>query len=267
MQLRKFRIKLGKINHIFISHIHGDHVFGIFGLLSSFSLLGRSSRLHIYGPDMLEDLILDHMKYFQGELTYPLTFHTIRTDRSAMVYQDKKVTVHSIPLKHRVPACGFLIREKPGQKNIKKEVINKYSISVRDIVRIKEGQDYQTAEGQIISNDELTLPACRPRSYAYCSDTAYSEEIIDQIRGVDLLYHETTFLHEDEKLAMETTHSTSCQAAGIARKAGAVKLLIGHFSSRYKNLDLFEQEARTVFEESYAVNDGDVFDVAQQREE
>ena len=266
MQLRKFRIRLGKINHIFISHIHGDHIFGLFGLISSFSLLGRTSNLHIYGPDMLEELILDHMKYFQRELGYHIAFHKIQTRRSAMIYHDSKTEVYTIPLKHRVPTCGFLFKEKPGTRNIRKEMIEEYGISIRDIVSIKEGSDYTTSDGRVIPNEELTLSACRPRSYAYCSDTAYDEEIIDHIKNVDLLFHEATFLHEDVKLAVETTHSTSHQAAEIAVKAGAGKLLIGHFSSRYKHMELFEQEARLVFSESYSVNDGDVFAVAQQRE-
>jgi len=267
MQLRKFRIKLGKINHIFISHLHGDHIFGIFGLISTFSLLGRTSNLHIYGPDMMEEMILDHLKYFQGELAYHIAFHKIQTHRPALIYQDSKTEVHSIPLKHRVPTCGFLFKEKPGVRNINKDMIEKHKISIRDIVRIKEGSDYTTTDGQIIPNEELTLSAYHPRSYAYCSDTAYHEEIIDQIRGVDLLYHETTFLHEDLKLATETTHTTCHQAAEIAAKAGAGKLLMGHFSSRYKNMELFEEEARHVFKESYSVNDGDVYAVEQIREQ
>ena len=267
MQLRKFRIKLGKINHIFISHIHGDHIFGLFGLISSFSLLGRTSNLHIYGPDMLEELILDHMKYFQRELGYHIAFHKIQTRRSAMIYHDSKTEVHTIPLKHRVPTCGFLFKEKAGNRNIRKEMIEEHGISIRDIVSIKEGSDYTTSDGRVIPNEELTLPAHRPRSYAYCSDTAYDEEIIDIIKNVDLLFHEATFLHEDLKLALETTHSTSRQAAEIAVKAGAGKLLIGHFSSRYKHLELFEQEARLVFNESYMVNDGDIFSVEQIREQ
>ncbi|MBL7113258.1 MAG: ribonuclease Z [Bacteroidales bacterium] len=266
MQLRKFRIKLGKINHIFISHLHGDHILGLFGLISSFSLLGRTSNLHIYGTDMLEELILDHLKYFQGELSYHIAFHKIQTRRSALIYQDSKTEVHTIPLKHRVPTCGFLIKEKSGTRNIKKEMIEEHNISIRDIVSIKEGSDYTTPDGRVIPNEELTLPAFRPRSYAYCSDTAYHEQIIDHVKNVDLMYHETTFLHEDLKLAVETTHSTSRQAAELAGKAGVGKLLIGHFSSRYKHLEIFEQEARAVFPESYAVNDGDVFVVEQQRE-
>jgi len=266
MQLRKFRIKLGKINHIFISHLHGDHIFGLFGLISSFSLLGRKSNLHIYGPDMLEELILDHLKYFQGDLSFHIAFHKIQTRRSALIFQDSKTEVYTIPLKHRIPTCGFLVKEKSGTRNIKKEVIEKYNLSIREIVSIKEGADYTASDGQVIPNYELTLPAFRPRSYAYCSDTAYHEEIIDYIKNVDLMYHETTFLNEDLNLATETTHSTSRQAAELAMKAGVGKLLIGHFSSRYKHLEVFEQEARAVFEESYAVNDGDVFTVEQQRE-
>jgi ribonuclease Z len=266
IQLRKFRIKIGKINQIFISHLHGDHIFGLFGLISSFCLLGRTSRLHLYGPDMLEELLLDHLKYFQNDLTFELIIHTFQHKRSALIYQDKTIEVRTIPLLHRIPTCGFLFREKIVPKNIKKELVEKYNIPVREIVRIKNGSDFTTGDGIKLSNDELTLPSYMPRSYAYCSDTAYDENIIEQIRSVDILYHETTFTHKDVDLASETFHSTTKQAAEIAKKAGVGKLLIGHYSSRYKNYEDFEKEAREVFENTVAINDGDVFSVPKTRE-
>jgi ribonuclease Z len=261
MQLRKYRIRLGKIHHIFFSHRHGDHVFGIFGLLSSYSLLGRQEPLHIYGPDKLEEIILDHLKYFHDDLGFDLHFHRIQCRRSALIFEDKAVSVYSLPLVHRTQTCGFLFREKPRERNILKEKISEYNIPVRDIVKIKQGADFILPDGTSIPNDELTLPPREPRSYAYCSDTRPNKDIIERLRGVDLLYHEATFAQEDASLAHETYHSTARQAAEIAAEAGAGKLLIGHFSSRYKDISQLEMEAREVFPDTTAVNDGDRFEV------
>ena len=266
MQLRKFRIRLGKINHIFISHLHGDHIFGLFGLISTFSLIGRTSTLHVFGPDLIEELILDHLKFFQNELSFEIAIHKFQHHRPALIHQDTNIEVLTIPLKHRIPTCGFLFREKQVPRNIKKDMVEKYQIPIRDIVKIKEGKDFKTGDGKTIPNSELTLPPFRTRSYAYCSDTAYSEKIIDLVKSVDILYYETTFLHKDEDLAAETLHSTSRQAAEIALKADARKLLIGHFSSRYKNYDSFEKEAQEIFPETIAVKDGDVFSITRVRE-
>jgi ribonuclease Z len=265
IQLRKYKVKLGKINHIFISHVHGDHIYGLFGLLSTFSLLERKQKLHIFGPDILEDLLLDHLKYFSNELTYELIIHKVNSRRSACIFSDKNVEVFTIPLEHRVPACGFLFREQVKELNMRKEMILKYNIPVQEIVKIKQGADLTTGDGRIIPHTELTLPPNKPRSYAYCSDTIYSENIIDYIKGADLLFHEATFATEDSKMAEITSHSTASQAAEIARRAGVGKLLIGHFSSRYKNVGLLENQARELFPETYAVNDGDLFEVKQKR--
>jgi ribonuclease Z len=265
IQLRKYRIKLGRINHVFISHVHGDHIFGLFGLLSTFSLLERKQKLHVYGPDVLEDLLLDHLKYFSNELTYDLIIHKINCRHSACILSDHNVEVFTIPLEHRIPACGFLFREQERELNMRKEMILKYNIPVKEIVKIKQGADLTTDNGRIIPHAELTLPPNKPRSYAYCSDTVYSENIIEYIKGVDLLFHEATFSTEDSKMAEITSHSTASQAAEIARRAGVGKLLIGHFSSRYKNIRLLEKQARELFPETYAVNDGDLFEVEQKR--
>lgn len=245
--------------------MHGDHVFGIFGLLSSFSLLGRENKLHIYGPEYLEDMLLDHLKYFRSDLTYELAIHKFSCHHSANIYSDKHVEVFTIPLEHRTPACGFLFREQGQERNIRKEMIEKYMIPVSDIVRIKQGADYYTDKGQLIKNSELTLPPFRQRSYAYCSDTIYTESIVTYIQGVDILFHEATFSSEDSKMAEATSHSTASQAAEIARKAGAGKLLIGHYSSRYKDIQLLEKQAREIFQETYAVQDGDLYEVPQER--
>ncbi len=261
MQLRRYRLRLGKIHHIFISHIHGDHTFGLFGLLSSYNLLGREEPLHIYGPDLLEEMLLDHLKYSRSDLGYNLLFHRIQCRRTALIYEDKNIEVLSLPLIHRVPTCGFLFREKPRERNILKEKITEYGIPVRQIVEIKKGADLVLTGGAVIPNAELTLPPARPRSYAYCSDTRPNKAILQLIKGVDILYHEATFMHDDAKLAHETFHTTSRQAAEMAKNAGAGKLLIGHFSSRYKHISEFESEAKMVFQNTVAVNDGDVFEV------
>lgn len=266
IQLRKFRIRIGKINHIFISHLHGDHIFGLFGLLSSLNLIGREATLHIFGPDQIEELVSDHLKYFQNDLSFELAIHKFQHRRSATIFKDSNVEVITIPLKHRIPACGFLFREQPIPRNIKKEMVEKYKIPIKDIVKIKSGSDFETSDGRIIPNSELTLPPFRTRSYAYCSDTAYSEEIAEMVKNVDILYHEATFLNKDADLAAETLHSTTRQAAEIALKSNARRLLIGHFSSRYKSYDTFEKEAREIFPETTAVNDGDVFSVSRGRD-
>jgi ribonuclease Z len=265
IQLRKFRIRFGKINHIFITHLHGDHVFGLFGLISSLNLMGRERSLHIYGPDLLEDLLLDHLKYFQGDLGFGVMVHKINARRSATIFQDDRITVQTIPLTHRVPACGFLFREKPGEYNILKDKVLQYNIPVKDIIKIKKGEDYIDKDGVRIPNEQLTIPPYRQRSYAYCSDTAYDEAIVRHIRGVDILFHEATFSVEDAGLAESTTHATSIQAAEIARKAGVKKLLLGHFSTRYKDIKLLEEEARNIFPDTFAVNDGEVYEVKRER--
>ncbi len=266
IQLRKYRIRFGKINHIFISHLHGDHIFGLFGLISSFNLIGREATLHIFGPEQIEELMLDHLKYFQNDLSFEIAFHKFQHRHPAIIFKDTNIEVMTIPLKHRVPTCGFLFREQPIPRNIKKDLVDKYKIPIKDIVKIKDGRDFKTSDGRIIPNSELTLPPFRTRSYAYCSDTAYSEEIIEVVKNVDILYHETTFLQKDADLAAETLHATTRQAAEIALKSGAGKLLIGHFSSRYRSYETFEKEAQEVFPETTAVNDGDVFPVSHVRE-
>jgi ribonuclease Z len=261
MQLRKYRIRLGKINHILISHLHGDHTYGLFGLLSSFNLLGREETLHIYGPEPLEEMLLDHLKFYQSDLGYDLAFHRIQCRRPALVYEDKNIGIWSLPLIHRIPTCGFLFREKPRDRNIRKEKITEYQIPVKQIVEIKKGANLVLPDGRQVPNSELTLPPANPRSYAYCSDTRPNPEIIPLIKNVDLFYHEATFMEEDAKLAHETFHSTARQAAQMAKSAGAGKLIIGHFSSRYKHISDFESEAREIFANSRVVNDGDVFEV------
>lgn len=261
MQLRKYRIRLGKIHHIFISHLHGDHIFGLFGLLSSYSLLGREDPLHVFGPEGLEAMVLDHLKFFHNDLGFELYFHRIQCRRPALVYEDRHVSVHSLPMIHRIPTCGFLFREQPKERNIIKEKIDEYNIPVKEIIKVKQGADFVLPGGAVIPNAELTLPPASPRSYAYCTDTRPNGKNIPMLEGVDMLYHEATFAQEDAALAHETYHSTARQAAALASEAGVLKLLIGHFSSRYKDISLLENEAREIFPETFAVNDGDQFGV------
>ncbi len=261
MQLRKYRIRLGKIHHIFISHLHGDHIFGIFGLISSFSLLGRKEPLHVFGPEGLEEMILGHLKFFQNDLGFEIYFHRIQCRRPALIHEDKNISVLSLPMVHRIPTCGFLFREQARERNILREKISEFKIPVKDIAKIKQGADFILPDGSSIPNSVLTQAPRAPRSYAYCSDTRMNKELIPFLEAVDLLYHEATFAQEDASLAHETFHSTAQQAAEMAVEAKAGKLIIGHFSSRYKDLSVLETEAREIFPDTTAVNDGDCFEI------
>lgn len=267
IQLRKNKIGFGKLNHIFISHNHGDHVFGLFGLLSSFQLLGRKSDLHIYGPENLRSLINFYNDNYMSDGDYKIIFKVVGHKRIQRIYEDHIMEVFSIPLKHRTPTAGFLFREKEPELNIKKEAIERYRPGIEEIVNIKRGADLALENGETVPNKELTLPPWKPRSYAYISDTAIHRKIVDYIRGVDLLYHEATFEAKDADLAKQTFHSTSFDAAEIAKAAAVKKLLLGHFSTRYKQIDTILEEARKLFDNSYAVEDGDLFKVEREREE
>ena len=264
MQLRRFRIKLSKINHIFISHLHGDHTLGLVGLISTFNLIGRKSDLHIFAHPELEANLNYNLKFFVEEMNFKIVFHPIDS-KNKVIFDDGKIVVESLPLRHRVPSTGFLFREKRGYPNIRKELIEKYSLSLAEISAIKNGSDYVTSEGQIVLNGDLTYFALEPRSYAYCSDTLYSERLIGLIKNVDLLYHEATFASQDLKLAKLTGHSTAQQAATAAKKSNAKKLLIGHFSSRYKSVEPLLDEAKLIFENTSAVYDGQVYEVPVKR--
>ncbi|NPA37120.1 MAG: ribonuclease Z [Chlorobi bacterium] len=261
LQLRSNKIKFSRINNIFISHLHGDHVFGLIGLISTFGLLGRTNDLHIYAHSDLETLLQPQIDYFCNDLGFKPVYHHLNTKEPETIFEDKSVTVTSFPLKHRVPTCGFLFREKQKEPNIRKEAITKYSLGIADIVKIKRGEPFFDSNGQQIYAGELILPPPPPRSYAFCSDTGYNPAMIPVIKNVDLLYHEATFAEEHKELAKKTTHSTARQAAEIAKEANAGKLILGHFSSRYDDLSVIENEAREIFPETYLVNDGDVWEV------
>lgn len=263
MQLRRNKISFSKIDHILISHTHGDHIFGLIGLISTMVLLGRRKDLHIYSHSELQKYIQYQLDFlYQQEIPFRIVFHPLSFKSPQTIYQDKKVKIDSFPLKHRIATCGFLFQEIAKLPNLKKEKIDEYKIPIRDRQKIKEGADFITSDKKIIANDELVIPAEKPCSYAFCSDTTYHEEIVETIKNVDLLYHEATFAEDNKALAAETFHSTGKQAATIALKAGVRKLIIGHFSARYKNPSIILDEAREIFTETYAVKDGDVYQVS-----
>jgi ribonuclease Z len=264
MQLKRFgNIKYSKLNEIFISHLHGDHVFGLFGLISSLDLMGRTEDLNIYAHNDLEEILDNHLKYFGTNMSYCIVFHPVDTYANEIIYENPFMTVETIPLKHRIPACGYLFREKMPQRNIYKELITEYNIAIADIIRIKNGENFITASGEEVSNENLTYIPYMPRSYAFCSDTMYSEKVAEIVTGVDLLYHEATFLNDLQDMAHQTAHSTTVEAAEIALKAGVKRLLIGHFSSRYENrmLSQFQKEAQYVFPNSDIVREGMTYEI------
>ena len=247
LQLRRSKLKFSRLNHIFISHLHGDHCFGLMGLISTFGLLGRTATLHIYAHKELEKLLAPQLEFFCKGMTYEVAFHAIDPSLTTVIYEDRSVNVSTIPLRHRIPTCGFLFQEKATPNHIIRDMIDFYQIPVFELNRIKNGEDYMTPEGKIIPNRMLTIPSDPPRSYAYCSDTICQKSIIPQIKGVDLLFHESTFAQSDEARAKETFHTTAKQAAEIALEAEAKQLVIGHFSARYEEEDLLLEEAKSVF--------------------
>lgn len=247
LQLRKSRLKFSRLNHIFISHLHGDHCFGLMGLISTFSMLGRTADLHIHAPKELEKLLIPHLNFFCKGMGYNVLFHTIDTQQQACLYEDRSVSVYSIPLQHRIPCCGFLFSEKATPNHIRRDMIDFYQIPLYELNRIKNGADYQLPDGSCIPNDRLTTPSNPPRKYAYCSDTIYNRKIVEQINGVDLLFHEATFAESEEARAKETFHTTASQAGKIAQEAQVKQLIIGHFSARYEEESTLLEEAQAVF--------------------
>lgn len=250
LQFRKSRLKFSRLNHIFISHLHGDHCFGLWGLISTLNLLGRTAELHIYSPRGLEALLLPTLAFFNRQMTYRVLFHEFDTDKPALIYEDRSLTVTTIPLRHRIPCCGFLFAEKQGLNHIVREMVDFYKVPLFEMNRIKNGADYVTPEGEVVPNRLLTRPADPPRRYAYCSDTICLPGLAAQLRGVDLLFHEATFASDNLGRAKETYHTTAVQAAELARSAEVKKLLIGHFSARYEDESVLLEEAREIFPET-----------------
>ena len=244
MQLRKSRLKFSRLNHIFISHLHGDHCFGLMGLISTFGLLGRTAELHIHSPKGLEELLTPMLNFFCHTLAYKVIFHEFDTRQTSVVYEDRSMTVTTIPLQHRIPCCGFLFAEKARPNHIIRDMVDFYKVPVYELNRIKNGSDYVTPEGEVIANTRLTRPSDPPRKYAYCSDTIFRPEIVEQLSGVDLLFHEATFAESELARAKETYHTTAAQAARIALEAGVHQLVIGHFSARYEDESILLKEAR-----------------------
>ena len=252
VQLRKAKAKFSKINHIFISHLHGDHVFGLPGLISSFRLLGRETPLHVYGPKGIKEMMETIFRITETHQGFEVVFHELSSKKSEKVFEDNRVEVFTIPLDHRIYCNGYLFKEKPKERHLNMQEISKYpEIEICDYHNLKRGKDIQLSDGYILKNENLTKPAEPSVSYAFCSDTRYLESIIPIIKNVDILYHEATFLHDLKKMADYTGHSTALEAAKIARKANVKKLILGHFSNRYHDLSVFLNEACEIFPETY----------------
>jgi|SRR6218665_1982825 len=260
VQLRKNKIKFTKINHIFISHLHGDHVYGLIGLVSTFMLLNRTNDLHIHGPKGIREIITLQLRLSHSWTSYGLYFHELESNESEIVYEDDKVLVKTIPLKHRIYTNGYLFQEKMGEKKLNAEAMKKYQIETCYFQNIKNGKDITLDDGTFIPNSELTFEPVPPKSYAFCSDTVYDESFINLIKDVDILYHESTFLESEAALAEKTMHCTAKQAATIALKANAKQLILGHYSTRYENISLFKEEAQTIFPEVLLAEDGKAFE-------
>ena len=260
VQLRKNKLKFSKINHIFISHLHGDHFYGLVGLISTFMLLNRQTDLHVYGPKGIKEIILLQLRYSNSFTGYNLYFHELTSKESKIIYEDEKVLVKTIPLKHRIFTNGFLFQEKIGDRKLNIDAVQEYKIDTCYYQKIKNGKDITLDNGIVISNEELTFDPIQPKSYAFCSDTMYDESIIPIIENCDVLYHETTFLESEADKAEKTMHSTAKQAATIAIKANVKHLLLGHYSTRYDSIDLFKQEAETIFSNLLLADDGKTFE-------
>ena len=261
LQMRRSHIHFSFVNHIFISHLHGDHCFGLIGLISTFGLLGRTAPLHIYADPLLQRLMQPQLNFFCNGLKYPLHFHDIDATKQTVIYEDKSITVETIPLQHRIPCCGFLFREKPKKRHLIASMVEYYDIPIHQRANIKEGNDYTTPDGTLIPNSRLTTDADPSRSYAFCSDTLPCPNIVEQIREIDLLYHEATFAEAEHSRAQETFHSTARQAAHIAKEANVKQLIIGHFSSRYKEDEQLLNEAKEIFPTTSLADEERVFNI------
>lgn len=247
VQLRKNKIKFNRIKHIFISHLHGDHYFGLVGLISTFRLLTREADLHIYGPKGLKEIITLQMKLADSWTNYKLIFHELTLKESEIVFEDDQVKVSTIPLDHRIYTNGFLFKEKPGERKLRLGAAIDANIDKAYFRKLKQGFDVVNNKGELIKNEDVTSPPIQPKSYAYCSDTAYCEAILPHVNNVNVLYHESTFLNKHEKLAKPTKHCTAKQAATIAKKANVETLVLGHYSTRYDDLNEFKNEAKEIF--------------------
>ncbi len=259
VELRRNKVKFSRIKHIFISHLHGDHCFGLVGLISTFRLLNRETELHVYGPKGIKEIITLQLKLSKSWTNYPLYFHELVSKEPELIFEDDKVTVETIPLNHRIYTNGFLFKQKPGPRKLLINEILKYNIDVTLYQSVKMGKDVVSNDGKVIPNKLVTGPPEEPMSYAFCSDTAYFPAIISQIQNTTVLYHESTFLEINKELAAPTKHSTAIEAAMIAKEAKVKKLILGHFSTRYSGIQVFKEEAQTVFSNVELADDGKVF--------
>lgn len=260
VQLRRHKIKFSRIEHIFISHLHGDHVYGLIGLISTYMLLNRVAPLHIYGPKGIKALILLQLRLSDSYTAYELHFHELAENGSVIVYEDDKIIVTTIPLKHRIYTNGFLFREKEGLRKLNLPAVHHHKIDVCYYRNIQLGKDITLDNGTTIPNKELSFDPDSPKSYAYCSDTAYSEDIVPLIQNCDVLYHESTFLETESALAIKTMHATAREAGLIAAKAGVKKLILGHYSTRYDAIEMFAEEASKEFSQVLLARDGEIFE-------
>ena len=260
VQLRKNKIKFARIKHIFISHLHGDHCYGLVGLISTFRLLNREAPLHVYGPKGIKEMITLQLKLSESWTNYPLHFHELTSKESIKIFEDEKIEVHTIPLVHRVYTNGFLFKEKEGERKLNINAAEEANIHFSYYKKLKQGFDVENENGELIKNESVTTDPEPPKSYAFCSDTAYNEAMIPLIKDVSVLYHESTFLEKDDALCKRTGHSSSKQAATIAKLTNAQQLILGHYSTRYKDLSLFKSEAETIFQPVELADDGKSFE-------
>ncbi|MBU2920445.1 ribonuclease Z [Winogradskyella psychrotolerans] len=259
VELRRNRVKFSRIKHIFISHLHGDHYFGLIGLVNTFSLLTRETELHIYGPEGLKEVILLQMKLSGGWTKYPLVFHELSSKVSELIFEDDKVEVYTIPLKHRIYTNGFLFKEKKNERKLDINLVYEANIDTAYFRKLKQGYDVVNEDGVLIANEKVTKDPILAKSYAYCSDTVYNEEMIPIIKDATVLYHESTFLDKNESLCIPTKHSTAKHAATIAKKANVETLILGHYSTRYSGYNEFKAEAKTIFDNVLLAKDGKTF--------
>ena len=261
LQMRRAGLSFNKLGHIFISHLHGDHCFGLIGMLSTFCLLGRTSCMHVYGEPALGPLLRSMLNAFCSNMSYDVEFHPVDTTKQCIIYEDRSLTVETIPLNHRMPCCGYLFREKPLLPHIRRDMIECYDIPVSQIQNIKNGQGYELPDGTVVPHERLVVPASAPRSYAFVSDTKYLPSLAARIEGVTTLYHETTYADDNQLMAEKYHHSTARQAAQVARDAKVGKLLMGHYSSRYDDENILLCQAREVFPDAILTYELDIIDL------
>ena len=261
LALRRTHVHFNKIIAVFISHLHGDHCLGLVGMISTFGLLGRTAPLHIYAPKELGAMLTGQLEFFCHGLDFEVVFHEVDTEKNAVIYDDRSLTVETIPLQHRMPCCGFLFREKPGKRHIRRDMIDFYKIPISQLENIRSGMDWTDEDGETVENERLTTPADPARSYAYCSDTKYIPTLHELVRDVTMLYHESTYADDNLEKAKLYYHSTARQAAQVARDAHAKSLLLGHYSQRYLDETIILKEAKEIFPNSLLSAEGKVFDV------